>query len=91
MSIMGEKPDKSLGKNVSFSEDQRRLLVTLIKVIYKNIVLPTEEAHDLLKAIRMAVDFSPAEQEILKKRAARVAAQQAEGQGPLKKIGGGKS
>jgi len=77
MAMAAKDNDRSLGKNVSFSEDQRRLLVTLIKVIYKNIVLPTEEAHDLLKSIRMAVDFSPAEQEILSRRAAKVAVQAA--------------
>lgn len=68
----GDSKDRSLGKNVSFSEKQRKLLITIIQVTYKNILLPSEEAHDILKSIRLAVDFSPAEQEIMNKRPEKI-------------------
>jgi len=67
--------NRTLGKNVSFSEDQRVMLLKIIEATYKSVILPSEGAHDLLKSIRMAVDFSQAEHEIRERRAEKKAAE----------------
>lgn len=70
---MAKSEEKSLGKNVSFSEDQRSMLLQIVQVAYKSGGLQSEAAHDLVKSIRMAVDWSAEELATLKARAEKKA------------------
>jgi len=58
----------NLGRNVLLSEEQRAVLLDLIKVGYKSGGIQSEQTHDLVKSIRLAVDFSEEELEIRHRR-----------------------